>query len=90
VNLSNDEVEMILSSFNDKSKEQMLQPFAQLYAMSDDNLLLAYAKGTQKAGRILVDRLMPKIRSHAYYRLGNIDDGTMLGKKLGEFQGSGK
>ena len=72
--LSNDEVELFLSSFDNKSNDQTEHSSAHLYEMSDNNLLIAYVKGTNQAARILVDRLMPKIRSHAYYRLGNIDD----------------
>ena len=72
--LSNDEVELFLSSFDNKSNDQTEHSSAHLYEMSDNNLLIAYVKGTNQAARVLVDRLMPKIRSHAYYRLGNIDD----------------
>ena len=41
----------------------------------DDNVLLvAFAKGDRSAAQQLTERLMPKIYSHAYYRLGNIAD----------------
>jgi RNA polymerase sigma-70 factor (ECF subfamily) len=41
----------------------------------DDNvLLIAFAKGDRSAAEQLTERLMPKIYSHAYYRLGNIAD----------------
>ena len=41
----------------------------------DDNVLLvAFAKGDRSAAQQLTERLMPKIYSHAYYRLGNIVD----------------
>ena len=41
----------------------------------DDNVLLvAFAKGDRSAAQQLTERLMPKICSHAYYRLGNIAD----------------
>jgi len=41
----------------------------------DDNVLLvAFAKGDRSAAQQLSERLMPKIYSHAYYRLGNIAD----------------
>jgi RNA polymerase sigma factor (sigma-70 family) len=41
----------------------------------DDNVLLvAFAKGDRRAAQQLTERLMPKIYSHAYYRLGNIAD----------------
>ena len=41
----------------------------------DDNFLLAaFAKGDRSAAKQLTERLMPKIYSHAYYRLGNIAD----------------
>ena len=41
----------------------------------DDNVLLvAFAKGDRSAAKQLTERLMPKIYSHAYYRLGNIAD----------------
>ena len=72
--LSYDEVKAVLTAFDEKPNEQTEQPFAQLYAMSDSDLLLAYASGTQQAARILVERLMPKIRSHSYCRLGNVED----------------
>ena len=41
----------------------------------DDNVLLvAFAKGDRSAAQQLTERLMPKIYSHAFYRLGNIAD----------------
>ena len=41
----------------------------------DENvLLIAFAKGDRSAAEQLTERLMPKIYSHAYYRLGNIVD----------------
>ena len=41
----------------------------------DDNVLLvAFAKGDRSAAQQLTERLMPKIYSHAYYRLGSIAD----------------
>ena len=41
----------------------------------DDNILLAaFAKGDRSAAQQLTERLIPKIYSHSYYRLGNIAD----------------
>ena len=41
---------------------------------TDHSLLAAFAKGDRRAAQQLTERLMPKIYSHAYYRLGNIED----------------
>ncbi len=41
---------------------------------TDNVLLVAFAKGDRRAAQQLTERLMPKIYSHAYYRLGNIED----------------
>jgi len=41
---------------------------------TDSVLLVSFSNGDRKAAQQLVERLMPKIYAHAYYRLGNIAD----------------